>query len=575
MAAARAIGAMKLGRIDDETTANVGLIEGGTATNVVAERCRVEAEVRSLDDAKASAGMSEMVDTLTWAASDTETDVDVSVEEQFRAYRIPPADPVVVAAEAALRDCGVSPVHRTTGGGSDANAFAAKGFRCLNVANGTEANHTADERVSEAALDKMLDGYAPPARSRRGGLGGGKDHQVLSLRRGRVVSIEEANERVIRLTVELEGESRPAIAYTGMTGSLAQGDEVIVNVEAADLGLGSGGFDIVHAGPLRDGADGRQDAHVMKLNYTSLQHAVSPLEEGLERARAVARDARRGAGPSRPARRARPLRSPRRAPGTSVGYVQTAGGALPGALSDVVADLLDRGLIADHVTAGPCFGGRYEAITVEGALDAGARRLGWDFALVGPGPGILGSASALGHGGLAALSSAHAALSLGCRVVLAPRLSSCDRRERHRGLSHHTATVLELLLHPLEVALPAAERARERSSCGRPLRGAATRLSKSRSMSSSTRISKAACRRRRWGARPPRIGSSSSRRSRAAPRSRTLRQRAVERSRMSFERVGGEKIWEGHIGTVQSRAVPPRRRRGRAARSGRASRRGR
>jgi tripeptide aminopeptidase len=157
VAAARAIGAMKLGRIDEETTANVGLIEGGTATNVVAERCRVEAEVRSLDDAKASAGMREMVDTLTWAASATETDVDVSVEEQFRAYRISAAEPVVAAAEAALRDCGVTPVHRVTGGGSDANAFAAKGFRCLNMANGTEANHSPDERVSEAALDRMLD----------------------------------------------------------------------------------------------------------------------------------------------------------------------------------------------------------------------------------------------------------------------------------------------------------------------------------------------------------------------------------------------------------------------------------
>jgi hypothetical protein len=123
----------------------------------------------------------------------------------------------------------------------------------------------------------------------------------------------------------------------------------------------------------------------------------------------------------------------------------------------VVADLLERGLLTGHVTAGPCFGGRDDSITVEGALDAGARRLGWDVALVGPGPGILGSASALGHGGLAALSSAHAALSLGCRVVIAPRLSSSDQRERHRGLSHHTATVLELLLQPVEVAVPAGE----------------------------------------------------------------------------------------------------------------------
>ena len=91
------------------------------------------------------------------AASATETDVDVSVEEQFRAYRIPAAEPVVVAAEAALRDCGVTPVHRVTGGGSDVNALAAKGFSCLNLANGTEANHTPDECVSVWALEKMFD----------------------------------------------------------------------------------------------------------------------------------------------------------------------------------------------------------------------------------------------------------------------------------------------------------------------------------------------------------------------------------------------------------------------------------
>jgi tripeptide aminopeptidase len=156
-AAAEAIHSLKLGRLDEETTANVGVIEGGTATNVVPERCRVEAEVRSLDDAKASDHMREMVDTLTWAASATETDVDVTIEEQFRAYRIPPSEPVVTVAESALRDCGIEPLHRVSGGGSDVNAFTAKGFRCLNVANGTEANHSRDERVSAWALEKMLE----------------------------------------------------------------------------------------------------------------------------------------------------------------------------------------------------------------------------------------------------------------------------------------------------------------------------------------------------------------------------------------------------------------------------------
>ena len=108
----------------------------------------------------------------------------------------------------------------------------------------------------------------------------------------------------------------------------------------------------------------------MKLNYTSLQHAVRPGRGGLEEAPPAEGDAGRGARPARPAalRRVRALGA---APGVRVGYVQTAGGALPGALSDTVADLLERGMLADHVTAAPCFGGRREAITVEGALDAG------------------------------------------------------------------------------------------------------------------------------------------------------------------------------------------------------------
>jgi tripeptide aminopeptidase len=148
---------MRLGRLDPETTANVGRIEGGTATNVVAERCRVEAEVRSIEHAKATRLAGEVMDAITWAASTTETDVDTAVHEQFHGYRIPQADPSVQAAAAALSDCGITPAYVSTGGGSDANAFAQKGLRCLNVANGTEANHTPDERVSIAALETMLD----------------------------------------------------------------------------------------------------------------------------------------------------------------------------------------------------------------------------------------------------------------------------------------------------------------------------------------------------------------------------------------------------------------------------------
>ena len=139
------------------------------------------------------------------------------------------------------------------------------------------------------------------------------------------------------------------------------------------------------------------------------------------------------------------------APGRRLAYVQTAGGALPGALSDDVRALRADGLLATHITAGPAYGGEQEAITTAGALHH-ARR--YDAIVAGPGPGILGTASALGHGGLAALDTAHAALALGAPTLLVPRMSEADPRERHRGVSHHTRTVVDLLLGSVVVPQP-------------------------------------------------------------------------------------------------------------------------
>ena len=156
-AAARAIQAMPVGRLDEETTANVGRISGGTAANVVAERCRVELEARSLDDARAGEVVGRLVDACTEAASDGECDVETSVERLFRAYRLARSSPPVEVASAALRALGIEPVCRSTGGGSDANALVAAGVQVLNVANGTERNHEPDESVSIAALETMLD----------------------------------------------------------------------------------------------------------------------------------------------------------------------------------------------------------------------------------------------------------------------------------------------------------------------------------------------------------------------------------------------------------------------------------
>jgi uncharacterized protein DUF3866 len=273
---------------------------------------------------------------------------------------------------------------------------------------------------------------------------------MLELRRGRVVSADGA-----RLEVDLGDERAAAWADVGLVGPCEAGDEVVVNVQARRLGLGSGGFDVVHCNLTRglDADDQAAGAHVMKLNYTSLQHAVDPVETratdaGPPLGRPVAVALLHGQLP------AVAWAFGRAAPGARLGYVQTAGGALPGALSDAVRDLRARGVLAGHVTAGPAYGGDAEAITAIGALVHGLGTLDWDAAITAPGPGIIGSGSRFGHGGLAALDAAHAALAAGCDVVVAARMSDSDPRPRHQGISHHTATVLDLLLGPVTVALP-------------------------------------------------------------------------------------------------------------------------
>jgi hypothetical protein len=267
----------------------------------------------------------------------------------------------------------------------------------------------------------------------------------LDLRRGVVVSESP-------LVVEIDGERRRAWADEVLLGEMREGDEVVVNAASLDLGLGSGGFDVVHLNLTRGLGGGVEgDAHVMKLNYTSLQHPVEPVEElaGSER-RSIPVAVLPLHGHLAPAAWA----AAQARPGFLVGYVQSAGGALPGSLSRDVADLRERGLLCGHITAAPAYGGEHEALSTVGALGAAATALGWDAILVGPGPGIIGSDTEFGHGGMSALDNAHAALSLGLPTIISPRLSSGDPRERHRGLSHHTATVLQLLLAPVIVALP-------------------------------------------------------------------------------------------------------------------------
>ena len=156
-AAAAAISRMELGRLDEQTTANVGVISGGTSGNVVPGHCEIVAESRSLDSERAAAVAGALSDACAWGANEHGCDSDVRIEELFRGYKIPPSSRALALAEAGLRRAGFEPERTSTGGGSDANALIVAGFDCVLLANGTEANHTPDEAVSARNLDAMLE----------------------------------------------------------------------------------------------------------------------------------------------------------------------------------------------------------------------------------------------------------------------------------------------------------------------------------------------------------------------------------------------------------------------------------
>jgi tripeptide aminopeptidase len=156
-AAAKAIADLRLGRVDEDTTANVGVISGGTGGNIVPEWCRFLAEARSQDESKLKAIVQEMVDAFSFAATATDCEVEVKVRKSYTGYRFRREDDAVQLAARALGQCGYSPSYALSGGGADANVFNERGRRCVNLANGMTDIHTPDERIAVADLDAMAD----------------------------------------------------------------------------------------------------------------------------------------------------------------------------------------------------------------------------------------------------------------------------------------------------------------------------------------------------------------------------------------------------------------------------------
>jgi hypothetical protein len=271
---------------------------------------------------------------------------------------------------------------------------------------------------------------------------------MLSIRRGTVDVVRERTDGLVRLEVE----GRPCIAYPRLTGPIAIGDDVLVNVQARELRLGSGGFDIVYANLTR-GLDRRPDpgAHVMKLPYTPLQHAIRHGEE----------DGGDGAVPLRGTPVVCCSVHSQVVPvcaglGTdlAVVYVQLPGGALSVSFSDAVRLLRQRAFLRASVAPGPALDGDTATVSLPAALAWCAGQEA-DAVVCALGPGIAGTGTRFGHGGIATAEAANVVLALGGAPLLAARASGADRRERHRGLSHHTRAALDLVLGPVRIAWPA------------------------------------------------------------------------------------------------------------------------
>jgi hypothetical protein len=271
----------------------------------------------------------------------------------------------------------------------------------------------------------------------------------MQLAWGRVVRIAEERAGLQRLEVIVDGTSlsSSAIAYPSLTGPCGVGERVLLNTTAVDLGLGTGGAHFVVAGAGGTVAD-PSSGHIMKLRYTPVQRDVLAVEEAASPHAATMEHARTLEGMPVVCcglhSQLLPVAAAIKEISTDlrVAYVMTDHAALPLALSDLVAAMTERGLLDTTITAGQAFGGSLEAITTHSALLAARHVARADVAVVALGPGIVGTASPFGHGGVAQGEAINAAGSLGGRSIAVLRLSFTEQRARHHGVSHHTRSAL-------------------------------------------------------------------------------------------------------------------------------------
>jgi len=268
---------------------------------------------------------------------------------------------------------------------------------------------------------------------------------AIRLRPGRVVRVLAERAGAVELEVDVDGNPALALAYPQLTGPVAPDDDVLLNTTAMTLGLGTGGFHFVIAVQGRVRSDPVDVGRTMKARYLPHQLPVTTVEES-------DRDVIEGSPGLRGTpvvcaplhSMVAPIAAGARAAGAeTIAYVMTDGASVPGPLSRLIPRLREAGLLDGWVTCGQAFGGELEAITLWSGLLASVEVLGADVVVVADGPGNLGSDTTWGVTALGSGQALDAAETLGGRPVAALRISFADTRERHRGVSHHSLTILE------------------------------------------------------------------------------------------------------------------------------------
>ncbi|MEX2659678.1 MAG: DUF3866 family protein [Acidimicrobiales bacterium] len=279
-----------------------------------------------------------------------------------------------------------------------------------------------------------------------------------SFRTATVTQVLQQRPDLTRVAVDVhDGVPHRAYAVTALVGPVAVGDEVVVNTTAVELGLGTGGWHIVHWNLTRGPFSERGPGHIMKLRYTSLQADTGAAEE-LSADRLSEADGLAGmpvvVGGLHSQLPSVVVALRHAQPTARIAYVMTDGAALPLALSELVPAMAGAGLLAGTVTAGHAFGGDHEAVNVPSALVVAKQLLGADVTVVTMGPGSVGTATSLGFSALEVAPALDAAESLGARPVAVCRFSLGDARPRHQGVSHHLLTALSLTHARASVGVP-------------------------------------------------------------------------------------------------------------------------